>query len=196
MSDSISVDNLTSEARETLRRLYDRLMPTFPMGAVNIGPPEEVTFVDDWTTDEIEDPTDPDSTVFVLVDVDGDPLESVDDACACGATSDGTPYWTLEDDAEDALQEHRQTHEENRYGFPWAHSWAALPCDRVQTSELLAHGFVVIETAEGYRLAGIDGGGYSMMDDHYLPLALAIADRWGAVTCDEDGTIHVDPAKV
>lgn len=99
---------------------------------------------------------------------------------------DGRPTVVFydEDDAEHAVSVlSREREEERLYGFPWANNTCFLPSEEVTTEDLHATGFVVATYRGGdgdeYRLAGIDGGGYSFSDAHFAPLALRLMGKRG-----------------
>lgn len=191
MSDIIHA--MPSDDRRRLSIIFDRYMPCFPMDLVDLGSDtEDLCFLDDWSIEEAAD-----GEGFLCVDGDGDPLDRIDECGSPdGETPEGDPYFTDETDAEDALNERRQLRDSERHGFPWANSYVFLPADNVSTEELIRHGFVVAETATSYRIAGIDGGGYSFTDAHFHPLALALAERWGMTIRYDDGTVGIHPERL
>lgn len=95
--------------------------------------------------------------------------------------------WYDECDARDAAEtadkawaaEHGH---ESYYGFPWAHSYAFMPDGYITDESLKAAGFRVAtycggsgnwQTDQEFRLAGIDGGGYSFAGSHFARLVAA-----------------------
>jgi hypothetical protein len=92
--------------------------------------------------------------------------------------------WDDEGDAEKAAEEadsayHNEHFHENSYGFPWANGTAFIPDNWVSTASLKAAGFRVATYIGGkghwrddeeFRVAGIDGGGYSFSGQHYARL--------------------------
>lgn len=92
--------------------------------------------------------------------------------------------WEDEGDAWAAAQEADEAYEsehghEHRYGFPWAHGTVFIPDPYISDAALKGAGFVVASYIGGdgddrrndsYRLAGIDGGGYSFMGAHFATL--------------------------
>ena len=81
--------------------------------------------------------------------------------------------WKADEWATELEAEH-----ETLYGFPFAHSYCYLPEDRIQTEDLVAAGFLVYEV-RGFRVAGIDGGGYSFEGQHFAKLYALVAQRYG-----------------
>lgn len=82
--------------------------------------------------------------------------------------------WNDEDEANEALEHLDQDYEiehgwENRLAIPWGHSWFTLPDGYIDTDDLRAAGFTVATYKGEYRLAGIDGVGYSH-EVHYAKL--------------------------
>ena len=152
------------------------------------------------------DQDEPEQAVIEIDDCDedlSDEQESavrafVRDYCNCPAPGEGadsdTVYLALageavigcyerERSAERALDEWREEQEEARAGFPWAHAWAHLPDEGVSTEDLQRAGFTVATynggDGSGYRLAGVDGGGYSFDGQHFGPLYAIWAERRG-----------------
>jgi hypothetical protein len=77
---------------------------------------------------------------------------------------------------------HAEHGHEDTYGFPWANSWAFRPDRYVSDDSLRAAGFRIATYRGGagnwreddeYRLAGIDGGGYSFSGSHFARLVAA-----------------------
>lgn len=87
-------------------------------------------------------------------------------------------------EAEDAAREREQ---ERRYDHPWANGRAYFPADNIRDEDLKAAGYVVAYLKGEHRFAGVDGGGYSFDDAHLLPLAWAMAGRWGLAVRFDDG---------
>jgi hypothetical protein len=97
---------------------------------------------------------------------------------------EGVFVWRDESEAQEALEDANQSAwselmHEIRYGFPWANSTAYQPDEHIRTELLQAAGFCVASyvggqgnwrTDESFRLAGIDGGGYSFLSHHWARL--------------------------
>lgn len=64
----------------------------------------------------------------------------------------------------------------NAHGFPWANSQVYVPHHRIELADLDAAGFLVYDfypysqSCGGYRVCGIDGGGYDMFYEHIVRL--------------------------
>lgn len=112
--------------------------------------------------------------------------------------------WEDEYQADQAAMEadrgyHDATFHEKCYGFPWAHSWVHLPDSRVSTDSLRSAGFRVAEYVGGdgstnedtYRLAGIDGGGYSFEDSHFARLVALHHIQRGQTVDTTNGHVYV-----
>lgn len=100
--------------------------------------------------------------------------------------------WYDAGDAEDfAVQSERDDYTENCHGFPFAHGWGYLLTERSlpDNDDLYRHGFVVFEF-RGERIAGIDGGGYNFTDQHFAPLYIELAQRYGWQVQTEQGPAH------
>lgn len=99
----------------------------------------------------------------------------------------GVLGWLDESDARDAAEAADKAYNsehghESSYGFPWAHSWAFMPDGYITDASLKAAGFRVAtycggsgnwRTDQEFRLAGIDGGGYSFTGSHFARLVAA-----------------------
>jgi hypothetical protein len=121
-----------------------------------------------------------------------------------GELDDGTVYWLDESDAEDNCGRLDDCYEsehgyENRYGFPWAHTWFHIPDRSITDEQLKAAGFTVAtycggggnwRNDEDFRLAGIDGGGYSF-STHFVRLYVAVAEEFGWSTETTQGPVNV-----
>jgi hypothetical protein len=88
--------------------------------------------------------------------------------------------WDDEGDAhgvvETADQQYHSEHGHEGYGFPWANNYAFMPDGWISDASLGAAGFRIATYVGGkgdsredceYRLAGIDGGGYSFTGQHF-----------------------------
>ena len=95
------------------------------------------------------------------------------------------------DHEDEAIDFVRERMEESRCGFPWAWNWAFFPSRDVKTAELIRAGFTVAHYtgADGdeYRLAGIDGGGYSFEGPHFALLCAIVHERWGTSVATDSG---------
>lgn len=80
---------------------------------------------------------------------------------------------TDEDEATSAAEAaNLRDYEENACGWPFAHNYAAK-VDEYDADDFVACGFVVARhEPSGNFYAGIDGGGYSFIDAHWVPLYL------------------------
>jgi hypothetical protein len=110
---------------------------------------------------------------------------------------DGSDYaipfalWILESDADERVEElTRETEDEGRYGFPWAHNWFFLPDPYIPDSCLHDAGFT-IGTYNGYRLCGIDGGGYSFNTVHYAKLVALLSEARNMTVETDQGWVRV-----
>jgi hypothetical protein len=81
--------------------------------------------------------------------------------------------------AELADSAYHSEHGHESYGFPWAHNYAFLPDSWISDASLVAAGFRIATYVGGkgdfredceYKLAGIDGGGYSFAGAHFATL--------------------------
>lgn len=167
-------------------------MPSFPLGLLDTDDPDKWEIEASYSVVQVdvEPITAPDgSSVHAVVD---ETLSKEIIAAVLKAAEDckldagvGETWWVVVNesgalvddrvfDFEDDADEYRRDREdESRYGFPWAWGTAWMPRG-VTDSELQAAGFVVANylggDGSGYRLAGIDGGGYSFMGAHFAPL--------------------------
>jgi len=95
----------------------------------------------------------------------------------------GVYVWLDEGEANEAAEQcdvdYHSEHGHESHGFPWAHAFAFMPDSRISTASLKAAGFRVANYCGGtgnwgedceYRLAGIDGGGYSFAGAHFASL--------------------------
>ena len=106
-----------------------------------------------------------------------------------------------DDDAEDKANElNQENSRESSYGFPWAHSWCHMPDDAITDEDLEAAGFRVAMYCGGggnwrqdqdYRLAGIDGGGYSFSGQHFSKLCAIVHERHGWPVETEQGQRYI-----
>ena len=118
---------------------------------------------------------------------------------------DGDSVWGwYESDSEDARQKATEMNyeamHEDQHGFPWANGWCFIPDDRITDQELKDAGFTVALYCGGsgnwredseYRLAGLDGGGYSFKGAHYAPLAAAVAASRNWLVETDQGQAHI-----
>lgn len=102
--------------------------------------------------------------VYQVVDTDSDDVaETFDD----------------ESDAEnDRDERNREYREENLHGFPFAHNYA-VEIERFEVEDFADAGFLVYEYRGDKLIAGIDGGGYSFMGQHWSRVFHAKAVRGG-----------------
>lgn len=156
-------------------RFMQRYMPGFPLGLLDRDTHESWEIVEADPYDHVTEV--PDGRYLAS----GDGFEE--------------EFFETEDDAIDFVRERM---EESRYGFPWAHSWAFRPDDRITNDELRAAGFTVATYHGGaggsYRLCGIDGGGYSFDGAHFAPLcAIVHANRrgYGWKVETDDGNAYI-----
>ena len=93
--------------------------------------------------------------------------------------------WEDRDDAEAAAEEASRWFEsehghEHRYGHPWANGMVYFPESIIDDRVLMSAGFVVAYYTDSQgsqvRCCGIDGGGYSFTDEHFIPLMLRTYD--------------------
>ena len=120
---------------------------------------------------------------------------------------DQEPVWGWDiDDEQDAEQKaeelNREYANEGRHGFPWANSWCFMPDDVISTDDLKAAGFTVAQyiggegrwhSDERYRLAGVDGGGYSFQAHYSRLVALHFSGKgWPVQTDNGEAYIEVE----
>jgi hypothetical protein len=96
----------------------------------------------------------------------------------------GAYGWDDEGEAYEAAETadnayHSEHGHESSYGFPWANNTVFIPDNWISDASLKAAGFRVATYVGGkgdpredqeFRLAGIDGGGYSFSGAHFAPL--------------------------
>ena len=76
------------------------------------------------------------------------------------------------------------------YAWPCAHGWMFHPeyesdeeWIREHVEDVESCGFLVYDSEETGILLGVDGGGYSFMDEHWLPLYAARGLQWHDTPC-------------
>ena len=152
-----------------VHRFMQREMPGFPLSLLEKD--YERWELEPLGTCEVESEFPADShdchEVFFVIDIYGERHEFADEA-----------------DADCFAQEQNEEAEQNRLGFPWAHSWCFMPDDRIKDEELRAAGFTIALYTDSYgdqvRLCGIDGCGYSFIGAHFSKLYAIISHRWGS----------------
>ena len=84
----------------------------------------------------------------------------------------------FEDDAEAHVSSMNDTHRQKADGGLWANNWVYLFSSSISDEDLFEAGFsVAYYTPSGgreFRLAGIDGGGYSFQEAHYWKLYIRL----------------------
>lgn len=112
--------------------------------------------------------------------------------------------WDDEGDAEAAASWCDDAYEAygdaNRYGFPWANSYARMPESFISDGDLKEAGFVVATYTGGsggrydeqFRLCGIDGGGYDFTTCHFAKLVAIVTSRIGVPVETTQGRAIVD----
>lgn len=164
-------------------RFMDQNMPGFPLGLLDTSNYER------WELEplgrcavECELPADVSGTdmheLFFVIDNDDERHEFAE-----------------ESDAEYFAQEQNEQAEEGRHGFPWAWDWCFLPHETITTRHLQDAGFVVASYKGGcddYRLAGIDGGGYSFKGAHFATLYALVAADYGWKVNTDKGPMRIE----
>lgn len=194
--------------RSDVEDFMRRMMPGGPMGLLDTD--GEDSF-ERWEIQSkgryvVEEYARPDEDGWVVRDTDGD-----DYLDGRGATSyareDGEeiPVYDDERDAQSAADEANQEHDnESRYGFPWANSWWYRPDEVITDEDLKAAGFVVAQYLGGggrwredewFRLAGIDGGGYSFSGAHFAALYAIVSERLEWKVATANGPAYITVAK-
>jgi len=103
--------------------------------------------------------------------------------------------------AEQADQRYYDEHgRENMCGFPWANSYAYIPDGYITDGSLKAAGFRVAVYVGGkgdarddqeFRLAGIDGGGYSFQGSHWARLVAHHHESHGQPVETDQGPAYI-----
>jgi hypothetical protein len=98
------------------------------------------------------------------------------------------------DDAEEKAQEIIDSERESRAGFPfaWNTGWTGDNI-RYWLADLQAAGFIVYVYDGGDTIVGIDGAGYSFLNQHFAPVYLRIAARNGWLVQTNEGPRLVAP---
>lgn len=120
---------------------------------------------------------DRDGTIYVIFDTDTGGRADRDDFENAGADR----HYDREDESEAdeaAAAMNREDYRNNANGWPFAHNYAA-PIRQYDVADFAAAGFVVATYKGDTLYAGVDGGGYSFMDAHWIPLYLRRAARNG-----------------
>jgi hypothetical protein len=157
----------------------DQNMPGFPLGLLDTSDYERWE-LEPLGTCEVESEVESDMhELFFVIDCDGERHEFAE-----------------ESDAEYFAQEQNEQAEERRHGFPWAWNWCFLPHETITTRHLQDAGFVVASYRGGdgddYRLAGIDGGGYSFKGAHYAKLYALVAADYGWKVNTDNGPALIE----
>ncbi len=182
--------NFTDQAfLSDVRRFMAGDMPGFPLGLLDTDDFDrwEIVAADRYTAEEIETTDEEGECYAYVVNDSGDgwwPLEDAGCDTPDGETYDGRPWYYDEDQAIEAasmLSSHAEY--ETRLGFPWAWNWCWQPSDRITDEQLQRAGFTVANYTGGdgdtYRLAGIDGCGYSFEGAHFALLYAIVAEEYG-----------------
>tara|TARA_Y100000310_G_C20625566_1_gene785678 strand:+ start:102 stop:902 length:801 start_codon:yes stop_codon:yes gene_type:complete len=117
-------------------------------------------------------------------------------------TGEDTEAWYEKKDAQQFADElNWESMRENSHGFPWANSWCFMPEDHIETQDLKDAGFTVAQYCGGegnwsgdmdYRLAGIDGGGYSFPGAHFAPLCALHHERHNWPVETDNGRAYIE----
>jgi hypothetical protein len=100
-------------------------------------------------------------------------------------------YTEDEDEAREECERLNRDHVmENLYGFPFAHNYG-VEIESYEIEDFAEAGFVVWRYKEDTLIAGIDGGGYSFLGEHWLPLFWRKAVRGGWIIETDTGPRRV-----
>jgi hypothetical protein len=112
--------------------------------------------------------------------------------------------WEDEGEAQEAAETADRCYQseegDNGYGFPWAHSYAFIPDGYIKDESLKKAGFRVATYCGGsgdwrddqeFRLAGIDGGGYSFAGSHFAKLVAYHHEHRGMTVDTAQGRAYI-----